>query len=79
MNKYFVSVGQTTGQMNTKEDSNLSLHKIIKMFEKHKSIFNIIKNLKHKGPFEFQPTTKKILKEIILKLDQKTYGFIQSL
>ena len=57
--------------MNTKEYSNLSLHEIIKMFEKHESIINIMKNLKHKDPFEFQLTTKKILKEIILKLDQK--------
>ena len=72
MNKYLISVGQTTEQMKTKEDPILSLHQIIKMFEKHKSIFNIIKKLKHKGPFEFQPTTKKIAKEIILKLDQKS-------
>ena len=51
--------------MNTKEYSNLSLHEIIKMFEKHESIINIMKNLKHKDPFEFQLTTKKILKEMI--------------
>ena len=72
MNKYFISVGQTTEQMNTKVDSILSLSQIIKMFEKHKGIINIVKNLKHKGPFEFQPTTKKILKEIILKLAKKS-------
>ena len=47
MNKYFRSVGQTTEQMNTKVDSILSLSQIIKMFEKHKSIINIMKNLKH--------------------------------
>ena len=56
--------------MNTKEDSYLSLHQIIRMFEKHKSIINIIKKLKHKGLFEFQPTTNKLS----LNLTKKAHG-----
>ncbi len=71
MNKYFISVGQNTDQINTKEDPNLSLLQIIKTFEKHTSIIGIKNNLKHKMPFEFQPITKERLKEIILNLDHK--------
>ena len=75
MNKHFISVGQTTEQMNSKEDSNLSLHQIIKMFEKHNSIISIKNNLKHNTLFEFQPITKDTLKEIILSLDHnKAFG-----
>ena len=75
MNKHFISVGQTTEQMNSKEDSNLSLHQIIKMFEKHNSIITIKNNLKHNTLFEFQPITKDTLKEIILSLDHnKAFG-----
>ena len=61
--------------MNSKEDSNLSLHQIIKMFEKHNSILSIKNNLKHNTLFEFQPITKDKLKEIILSLDHnKAFG-----
>ena len=75
MNKHFVSVGQTTEQINPKEKSNLSLHKIIKMSEKHNSIISIKNNLKHNMIFEFQPITKVTVKEIILNLDHdKAFG-----
>ena len=60
MNEYFISIGQTTEQMNSKEDCNLSLHQIIKILEKHNSIISIKNNLKHEMLFEFLPITKKI-------------------
>ena len=71
MNKHFVSIGKTTDQINTNQDSNLSLHQIVKMFEKHDSIISIKNNLKYKIPFEFQPISRKTVKEIILNLDHK--------
>ena len=75
MTKHFISIGQTTEQMNTKEYSNLSLHQILKMFEKHNSIISIKNNLKCNMLFEFQPITKDTLKEIILSLDHnKAFG-----
>ena len=71
MNRYFISIGQTADQINTKEDSNLSLHQIVEMFEKHDSIISIKNNSNYKMPFEFQPITRKALKEIIPNLDHK--------
>ena len=47
MNKHFISAGQTTEQMHLREDSDSSLHQIIKIFEKHNSIISIEKNLKY--------------------------------
>ena len=41
------------------------------MSEKHDSIISIKNNLKYTMPFEFQPITRKILKEIVLNLDHK--------
>ena len=59
--------------MNSK--SNLSLHQIIKIFEKRNCIISIKNNLKHKMLFEFQPITKDKVKEIILSLDHnKAFG-----
>ena len=41
MNKYFIGISRTTDQINTNEDSDISMHQIVKMFEKHDSIISI--------------------------------------